>query len=149
MKFDSTHERNEKMEFHRNTLSCMTILFLSLLRCCAKRTALKYTLHVCLAKVAVTDTERYILSTSPYIWGSRCHYCITLSGISRRGREKGEKNGCCLFFNSGITMTSQGTGIAKYSDYKWNETIFSMFSLLSDDCQDEYCHCHISSSVSC
>lgn len=64
--FDSTYEkRSEKLDFHRSTLSCMTILSLTSLRCCAMGTALKYALCVCLAKMAVTDTERYILSTSP------------------------------------------------------------------------------------
>lgn len=85
----------------------------------------------CLAKIAVTDTERYIFSISPYIWHSRWHYCFILPGISRTGRWKGEKgkNGCCLPSNTGIIMTSQGTVIAKYyhsSDYKLNETILLM-----------------------
>lgn len=132
--FDSTHEKSEKLDFHRNTFSCMTTLSLSPLRCCAEGTALKYALRVCLPEVAMTDTERCILSTSPYIWGSRWYYCTTLPNISRTGRGTGERaeGGCsCLLSNSGIIMTSQGTGTAKYnhsSDYKLNETIFLMLS---------------------
>lgn len=45
----------------------MTMLSLSSLRIYARSTALKYTMCVCLANAAVTDPERCILSTSPYI----------------------------------------------------------------------------------
>lgn len=114
MKFDSTHERSEKLEFHRNTLSCTTILFLSTLRCSCQEDSSN--IHpACLPGKGCCDRYRKIHpSTSPCIWGSRCHYCITLHGISKKGREIGEKNGCCLFSNTGIIMTSRGTGIAKY-----------------------------------